>query len=99
MKKHFALTFFIVSLSSTAANAFDLGGVKVDVGDKCLDKAVALASSAGVATLAAYDKYSQNQDLTAVNLGIAAPAFKNLQEYVSTGCAKSHLEKALKTLN
>ena len=96
--KVFLSLFMVFAIASTDALAFDLGKVKINVGDQCIEKAMTLATASGVAALKAYDQYNKNQSITAVELGIGTEAYINLKDYVGSGCAKSHLETALSQL-
>lgn len=96
--KTFLLTLFVLASVSTA-HAFDLGGLESGAKDlECADQALKLVKAGGHDVLTAYTKYSATNTLSAADLGLAAGTYNSLQSYVDSGCAKSHLEKALSQL-
>ncbi len=92
--KTFALLGAAIALTATSATAFSLGDITG--GDKCVDQAATLVKQGGKDVVKAYEAYSANQSLSASDLNISKEALGTLNSYVDSGCAKDHLQQALK---
>ncbi len=100
----FAIVLNMASIS-LPTYAFDIGGAKDLIKGKgvvksieCVGQAKTLATSGGTGVVKAFDLYSSDQSLSATDLGIATVVYNDLKKYISSGCAKDHLQTALSQL-
>ena len=84
-------------MMTTAAITLLAGGQAQVVfgGENCMDMATDLVKRGGGRAMEVIEKLSANSALTADDLGISEEAFATANEYVSSGCAKDHLQKAV----
>ena len=101
MKKQLFILFFV--LATQPAYALDIGGMIGSAKESankyaCADKALAIVKDGGEKALILFAEVKAGQNITVPSLKDNEILINNVKTYVENGCAKDHLEAAIKTL-